>query len=192
MARRMKITRPSYLPAAWRRGVTASAPAALALVVLGAASAAQGEPVFSPDATETCVAEQTAQSPNRGDHAVLGCVGRAAEACFLTPGADTTLGMMDCLKGELAYWDDRLNRAHDTRLAAARALDAEFTTRTDAASQGDSLIEMQQAWIAFRDAACLYERAQWMGGSLGGPATLACHMTETARQTLRLEGWWAQ
>ena len=30
------------------------------------------------------------------------------------------------------------------------------------------------------------------GGTGGGPATLACHMHETARQALKLEGWWAQ
>jgi len=101
--------------------------------------------------------------------------------------------MMACLDGELAYWDARLNAAYAERITAAEALDAEMRTLGSAApSIEDSLRAMQRAWIPFRDASCLYEQAQWMGGTGGGPATLACHMQETARQALKLEGWWGQ
>jgi len=65
-------------------------------------------------------------------------------------------------------------------------------SRSAAVSVEESLRTMQRAWISFRDASCLYEQAQWMGGTGGGPATQACHMHETARQALKLEGWWAQ
>jgi len=163
---------------------------ALALIAGGPASA---EPVFSRAATATCVDEAYASSPGLSGHGVLDCVGRAAGACMMTPGGDTTVGMMACLDGELAYWDARLNAAYAERITAAEALDAEMRTLGSAApSIEDSLRAMQRAWIPFRDASCLYEQAQWMGGTGGGPATLACHMQETARQALKLEGWWGQ
>jgi uncharacterized protein YecT (DUF1311 family) len=55
---------------------------------------------------------------------------------------------------------------------------------------GALLKAMQRAWIAYRDAACRHEQAQWMGGTGGGPARMSCHAHETAQQALRLEGWW--
>ena len=110
-----------------------------------------------------------------------------------TRGGDSTIGMMTCLEGELKYWDARLNSAYAKRIATAKQQDAELMSlRSAAASLEKSLRTMQKSWISFRDASCLYEQAQWMGGTGGGPATLACHMHETARQALKLEGWWAQ
>lgn len=149
-------------------------------------------PVSADQATEACVRQATAASPSLSGHAVLACVGRSAQACMAAPGGDTTVGMMDCLQAELGYWDRRLNAAYARRLAAARTEDADMTRiRASTASLAKRLQGMQRAWIGFRDAACLYEQAQWLGGTGGGPATLACHLHETARQALKLEGWWA-
>ena len=48
-------------------------------------------------------------------------------------------------------------------------------------------------------ATCVYEAYSTSPGLSGhgvldcvGRATLACHMQETARQALKLEGWWGQ
>jgi uncharacterized protein YecT (DUF1311 family) len=154
---------------------------------------AQAEPVFATDLTDNCVNEAYATSPGLSSHAVLDCVGRAAAACMTTPGGDTTIGMMECLDGELGYWDGRLNAAYANRVAIAIEHDAEMREfGSAAASIEDSLRAMQRTWIAFRSTACLYEQAQWMGGTGGGPSTMACHMQETARQALKLEGWWGQ
>ena len=154
--------------------------------VLGAAlmqgAAAQAEPVFSPEATERCVAEAYNASPTR-----------SGQACITSPGGDTTIGMMACFDGELRYWDHRLTEAYSRKRQSARQSDQQLAgIRATALSSSDTLRTMQRAWIAFRDAACLHEQAQWMGGTGAGPATLACHMHETARQALKLEGWWAQ
>ena len=169
----------------------------LAVTVLAVSIAiggpAQAETVFAPDATEACVSEAYATSPGLSGHAVLDCVGRAAAACMMTPGGDTTIGMMECLDGEREYWDARLNAAYTERMSIAKEQDAEMRQLgSAAASIEEKLLAMQRAWIAFRNASCLYEQAQWMGGTGGGPATAACHMHETARQTLKLEGWWGQ
>jgi uncharacterized protein YecT (DUF1311 family) len=171
--------------------------AALAVTVLAGglamAGPTQADPVFAPDATEACVSEAYATSPGLSGHAVLDCVGRAAAACMMTPGGDTTIGMMECLDGEVGYWDARLNTAYAERMTIAKEQDVEMRDLgSAAASIEESLRAMQRSWIAFRDASCLYEQAQWMGGTGGGPATAACHMHETARQALKLEGWWGQ
>ena len=161
------------------------------LLALGAT--AQADPLFVPEATKTCVAEAESATRARSGYAVLDCVGRAAQVCMTTPGGDTTIGMIACLQGELSFWDGRLNAAYAKRMAAAKSEDAEMTRiRATTASLADALRGMQRAWISFRDAACRYEQAQWLGGTGGGPATMACHMHETARQALKLEGWWAQ
>jgi len=156
-------------------------------------SAALAEPAFAPDATAQCVAAITADTPALSNHAVLDCVGRSAQACMMTRDGGTTLGMIDCLQGEERYWQGRLAAAYGERLRAARKEDAAMNSiRPAEASLEGSLVAMQTAWEAYRNAACLYEQAQWLGGSGAGPATMACHMHETARQALKLEGWWAQ
>ncbi|WP_439526053.1 lysozyme inhibitor LprI family protein [Roseovarius mucosus] len=162
-------------------------------LLLASSGAAQAEPVFLPDATLACTREAERLAPNLSGHAVLDCVGRSAQACMTTDGGETTIGMIDCLDAELKLWDGRLNAAYAAKMDAARTSDAEMASiGASVPSLENSLREMQRAWMAFRDAACLYEQAQWMGGTGGGPATMACHMQETARQALRLEGWWAQ
>lgn len=150
-------------------------------------------PVYTDQATEACVTQAASASPSLSGHAVLACAGLSAQRCMAAPGGDTTVGMMDCLQAELGYWDRRLNAAYARRMGAARAEDAAMTRiRATTASLADSLKAMQRSWMRYRDAACLYEQAQWLGGTGGGPASLACHLHETARQTLKLEGWWAQ
>lgn len=171
--------------------------AALTLTILAGSLVLGGpalaEPVFTPGATETCLSEAYTTSPGLSGHAVLDCVGRAAAACMMTPGGDTTIGMIECLEGELSYWDARLNAAYVERVAIAQEQDNEMREMGSAgASIEEGLRAMQRAWISFRDASCLYEQAQWMGGTGGGPATMSCHMQETARQALKLEGWWGQ
>ena len=123
-----------------------------------------------------------------GPHAAAGCVGAAAEACIgATDLGGTTVGMGGCIDLELSYWDDRLNAAYRALRAKERAEDAEMAGMPGAASQADALRAMQRAWIPFRDATCDYERAQWGGGTGGGPAALGCLMRLTGQQALYLE-----
>lgn len=167
----------------------------LALTILAGSystiAPAQAEPVFAPGATESCVSQTSASSPSLSDHAVLDCIGRSAAACIMTPGGDTTIGMVECLGRERDYWDARLNAAYARRVVTAQEQDTELRgLGSAAASIEERLRAMQRAWMSFRDTSCLYEQAQWMGGTGGGPATMTCHMHETARQALKLEGWW--
>lgn len=151
------------------------------LVFLGWAMGAQAQQlVFSPDATEACIADSSAPE---------GCAGASATACMEdTPGGYTTVGMGGCLELEWLYWDARLNTAYSTLRADLIQLDREMREYGSMApSQADALRAMQRAWIPFRDARCDYERSQWGGGTGGGPATVSCLLETTARQALYLE-----
>ena len=86
------------------------------------------DPIYSPIPTTACVVAAASRSPSLSGHDVLDCVGRGAQACMATPGGDTTVGMMACLRGELAYWDVRLNAAYAKRMAAAQSEDAEMAS----------------------------------------------------------------
>lgn len=150
------------------------------------------EVTFSIDQTVECVEGIEASSPNRGDHAVLACVGQSAQACMMAPGGGHTFGMISCLSAEAEYWDERMAEAYDEALAAAQSNDEELQRVGSAApSITETLQARQEAWLSFRQAACRHEQALWMGGTGAGPATQACYMHETARHSLRLEGWFS-
>ncbi|PSL21872.1 lysozyme inhibitor LprI family protein [Shimia abyssi] len=153
------------------------------LVCLSASALAAQELVFSPAATEACMVEF--------GHLVdvSFCAGESANACMeATTDGSTTVGMSGCLEQERVYWDGRLNAAYGVVQSGARKIDAEMRELgSSAPSQADALRDMQRAWIGYRDATCDYERALWGGGTGGGPATVSCHMSLTAKQALYLE-----
>ena len=114
------------------------------------------------------------------------CAGQAAAACMeATPGGQTTVGMGGCLDRERAQWDGWLNTVYQQHHATLAARRAEVLSH--ARDEAEALRDMQRAWIAFRDAKCAYEAAQWGGGTGAGPAAINCHLHETARQMLYLQ-----
>ncbi|NHF72061.1 lysozyme inhibitor LprI family protein [Paracoccus xiamenensis] len=155
---------------------------ALALLLLVAAPAAAQDFSYDPALLTNCL-QANADKPDR-------CIGTAARACMEGEGGSTTVGTVSCLAGENAQWDSILNQAYEAVLADAEQGDAEMKKLGSAADpQTPALREMQRAWIAFRDAACVYEASRWGGGSGAGPAATACAMELTARQALRLKAY---
>ena len=155
----------------------------LALVLLAPPALAQSG--LDPAVMEACIASGQGRA----------CIGQGAEACMRAmPGGASTIGHAHCQEQERGWWDDQLNLLYHQRMVEARRIDAEpgIPGLPRRPSDVDALRAMQRAWIAYRDAACLHEQAQWMGGTGGGPATMACHLHETARQALKLEGWWSR
>jgi uncharacterized protein YecT (DUF1311 family) len=140
------------------------------------------EMVFDPGPTEACLAADTSNP--------AACIGHAADACMLeNDGGETTVGMGFCLSQEWEWWDGRLNAAYGALRERHQANDAQSEADGfEAPPMAEALRDMQRAWIAYRDAACDYERAQWGGGSGGGPATAGCLMRLTGEQALALEG----
>lgn len=140
------------------------------------------EPEFDAGLVDACLADQSGE---KGDPA--SCVGVAAGVCMNAPGAYSTAGMSYCLGQEYEHWDGLLNATYGKVMAEAKAADAEMKQIGSAADpQAPLLKDMQLNWIAFRDAACLYERSKWGGGTGGGPASIQCMLDLTAQQYLRL------
>lgn len=165
----------------------------LALSLAVVVSTAAAGPEFSARHTVDCLEQAETASPSRSGDAVLECIGLSARACMQTPDGDTTFGMMECLRAEVDYWEERLAVAYQQRLETARAQDLDrVLMRSAVPAQSEALVNWHDRWQEYRQAACLYEQSLWMGGTGGGPATLSCHLDETARHTLRLEGWWSR
>ena len=112
------------------------------------------------------------------------CVGLAAEACIEKTGYATPV-LSGCASLELEDWDARLNAVYQQQRANAR----EFDMGNDPNLPGlaASLRDMQRAWIPYRDATCVYEAAQWSGGTGAGPAYIGCLLSLTGDQALYLE-----
>jgi len=118
------------------------------------------------------------------------CIGTAAGVCMNSEMGGSTVGMGNCLNAELEFWDRRLNETYRMLRAKEQAADADLADLAGLPGEGgraDALRAMQRAWIAYRDTACAYERAQWGGGTGGGPAAVGCLMRMTGEQALYLE-----
>jgi uncharacterized protein YecT (DUF1311 family) len=166
-----------------RRKIRAGLMAALTVAALCPARPALAqELVFDPAPTEACLAAAPAD--------LASCIGHASDAC-MTENADgeTTVGMGFCLAEEWEWWDARLNTAYGGLMDRHRATDADLKLiGSTVPSLAEALRDMQREWIGYRDAACGYERAQWGGGTGGGPAFVGCLMQLTGEQALALEG----
>lgn len=155
----------------------AVAVALAALAWAGAAAAEDDDLVFSPAPLEACLAAGGGR----------GCIGLAAEACMeATPWGASTVGMTACLGTEHEWWDARLNATYQALMAKEKRNDADFPP-PEGLGLAETLRAQQRAWIAFRDARCTYEMAQWMGGTGGRPAHAACLLQMAAEQTLSLQ-----
>lgn len=155
------------------------------LVLLGTPLTAQ-DLRYSEDATVACIYAAPTQAGQRV------CIGQSAQACMsATSDGGTTVGMGGCLDRELQYWDGRLNVAYRALMKKAKRVDSEMAgSGATVPKLEPALRQMQRDWIPWRDATCDFERAQWGGGTGGGPATLSCLMRLTGEQALYLETVW--
>lgn len=137
----------------------------LVFLIYAQAALAQ-ELVFSTAAVDQCLATGQTEA----------CIGLSSAACQQnTPGGDTTVGMIGCLDRELSYWDGALNYYYQD-------------LRNQDPDRAEDLKQLQRSWIAYRDATCGYEAAEFQGGTFAGIAATDCHLRLTGRQTLYLRG----
>lgn len=105
------------------------------------------------------------------------CLGAGAQPCTETPEGMTTHGTAQCLAAETAVWDDLLNTEY-------KALRAQMLAQGE--GLGDSLLDAQRAWIAFRDADCAFDYARWGDGSIRQIVGANCLMQMTAARAIAL------
>lgn len=153
------------------RGAAGLAAAALAAALATAVSAqddlGEYEPVAQRLAVEL-VACLAASDAREGDAA---CADRLQALCVEEgPAGETTYGLAACAQALTRVWDGELNRLWPAVLAA------------EGATSGERLRDAQRAWIAFRDAECLFEAARWEGGSMGAYAGGFCVAGMTAER----------
>lgn len=116
------------------------------------------------------------------------CMGEMATECMdRQDGGHTTLGMTYCLNAEAVVWDGFLNAEYEATRDWAKAADvdeAEFFP--EFAERADKLLQAQRAWIAFRDAECALDYAEWGSGSMRNIAHADCMLQMTAERTINL------
>jgi uncharacterized protein YecT (DUF1311 family) len=138
---------------------------------------AKSPPADPPQAADIqtidqCLAEQKAKNADAGV-----CIGKVADPCAATPAGQTTYGMMDCTKREIAVWDSKLN-------AAYQALQKDASPK-----RKSTLREAQRAWIADKEKTCLIPYAVFEGGTIAGPMGGACVNDFTARRFMLLNDY---
>ena len=132
--------------------------------------------------TQACLQEATEWAERQN------CIGAASIQCIeATAAGSSTIGMSECTYKEYQWWDGELNAAYGRLRALEKSEDADAGGLPGYISQAEALLNMQRAWIKFRDQKCTYERAQWSGGTGGGPAEISCLLDETARQAMYLD-----
>lgn len=143
------------------------------IAALSAASPALAGPDDWAAAHEACMASITALDE------ASGCIGIYRDACSeerIRSNQDLADGQ--CMTGEAAEWDARLNRSW----AAVKA-------RLAGNAQGlRALTQAQKAWIAFRDAECAASAAIWEPEGTGAAAAGNCLLSMTAQRFIELEG----
>jgi uncharacterized protein YecT (DUF1311 family) len=103
------------------------------------------------------------------------CIGVVSTPCQQTREGQSTVGMADCLRRELAVWDERLNKSYK------RWIDTCGETKVCTARR-----KFARAWLAARDARCALPWIE-MQGSMANPLTTACMLDATARQAIWLD-----
>ena len=123
-----------------------------------------------------------------GAEAKAQCIGAMAQVCMdEQDGGHTTLGMSSCLSAEGRVWDRFLNVEYKATMAWMAAADEdESEDFPQFAKRAEHLRSAQRAWIAFRDAECALEYAQWGAGSMRTIAGTDCLMQMTAERTIEL------
>lgn len=116
------------------------------------------------------------------------CLGEMSSACMdEQEGGHSTLGMTSCLNAEAAVWDGFLNEEYGATRDWAKAADADEAEAFPMfAARAEKLRDAQRAWIAFRDAECALDYAEWGSGSMRNIAYADCVMTMTAERTIDL------
>lgn len=102
------------------------------------------------------------------------CIGKVSTPCQERPGMSSTVGTRKCFDREGAIWDALLNERY-------KRLQAKLS-----AEGGAKLRDVQKLWAKWRDAKCQMAYVFYEGGSMAGPLSRECAMSETGRRAIEL------
>lgn len=102
------------------------------------------------------------------------CIGKVSTPCQERPGMSSNVGMRMCFDREGAIWDALLNERY-------RRLQAKLSAEGRA-----KLRDVQKLWMRWRDAKCEMAHVFHEGGSIAGPLSRECVMSETGRRAIEL------
>jgi uncharacterized protein YecT (DUF1311 family) len=136
---------------------------------------AQAESDGPPEAEKLDPAAWLAQAGERAAGDETSCVGVVSDPCQQTFEGRSNIGSADCMRRELAVWNERLNKAY-----------REWTGHCASAKVCNARKKLGRAWPAKRDARCALPWIEFQG-TMAIPMTSYCLLEETARQAIWVE-----
>ena len=137
---------------------------------------AQAEDDGEPKAEKIDPAEWLRHAGERAAIDETSCIGVVSTPCQETHEGRSNAGSADCIRRELAVWDERLNKSYK------RWIDACGEANVCAARR-----KFARAWLAARDARCALPWIE-MQGTMANPLTISCMLDATARHAIWLDG----
>ena len=105
------------------------------------------------------------------EDSALACNDLTSRACMaMGPDGDTTLGRVMCAGILTDLWDAELDRLWPIRQDGLNAEEAEM------------LAAEQEAWLAYREAACAFAVAEVAGGTMAAHVGTDCRIALTAER----------
>ena len=140
-----------------------------------AANKAQAEDDGEPKAEKIDPGDWMGHAGERAAADEASCIGVVSTPCQETREGRSNHGSADCMRRELAVWDERLNKSYrqwidtcdDAKVCAARR-------------------KLARAWLAYRDARCALPWIE-MQGTMANPMTSYCLLDATAHQAIWME-----
>jgi uncharacterized protein YecT (DUF1311 family) len=137
---------------------------------------AQSEDDGEPKAEKMDAAEWLRHAGERAAIDETSCIGVVSTPCQQTYEGRSNAGMAECIRREVAVWDERLNKSYK------RWIDTCGEKNVCAARR-----KFARAWLAAREARCALPWIE-MQGTMANPLTSACMLDTTARQAIWLDG----
>ena len=148
--------------------------AALVTALLVTPAFAQSDPELLP--ADQAGMEQCLQFASERGTRPEECLGLVQDPCMDSEEGQSTAGSVACIAREHAYWDRLLNQSY----GRLRENGDDLANR--------SLRDLQRQWLAWRQARCAFEAAQFEGGTYANVVANLCFTSETARRAIDLTG----
>lgn len=107
-------------------------------------------------------------------------------ATTVCDNARTQAAMNVCANGEYRAADAAMTRAWRVAYQAMKRRDAADSSRGGGPGDAAAFLKAQRAWLAYRDAECVVEGLQYVGGSMQGMAVAHCRTGLTKARTGQL------